>query len=723
MLARKIESIVVSALLAGGAMAGTVAAQQDVAKAVSSRAISKDRFADADVASFYRDYKLADIKVKTLEPRQVSTSHSYSFTKMAHRSISTTLGTASAPGFSKGFTIVDPRSPTEVRKRCSEAIRPEIEKLGLQLGPSTQVNLGSLRGAGLDLPLPPTGSAGAETTESASGRAEERTRHDQWKVTFSLIYRDIPLSGASRVVILVSGDKLTIESRNLPTRDQLPTDREIDEYHERREKALLQADPTLEWAPAIEVITADFLEHAQRLPTDGPVASSATGNPLTPSVVGQPSLEICLPETGRGRLVYKVALAPKVPTALNPGTEYCVEALSPPTQKPKIFHRVNRVFRFQAAETTHGTVSGNYWYRSSPFRADRLKEMAPMRGVVVEWLDQANQVINKTETDEKGRFFFFGAPNNVNLRAQLSGPRCRVWHGRMGIASIGGSVTLPVKPGGPVIIVFNTPTDKEIAQVSAFLWINEAYEFYKQILPFYSPRLEPVHVIVNDNDIDNCYLEVPKELHLEQNLKQRHAIFQPTNGACADVILHEYAHAIDSMTGDGVKESPAAEYHAASYAEGFADAFVILYKQDLIVGEDLLGKGQHARDYRSSKYAITVEGKPETAELKWGDLQYECYFMQNFGDARQHFGGRIFALFVADLVGRLAKAPGYDLKKAYATVAFLVMRADTFNPPDIPQAVRKMLQMLSDDGSIPNPAKRLLLQEMRAAASGLKIPL
>lgn len=303
-----------------------------------------------------------------------------------------------------------------------------------------------------------------------------------------------------------------------------------------------------------------------------------------------------------------------------------------------------------------------------------------------------------------------------------------VWQVRRGEASIGVTVSVSPRSTDSVMIVFETPTDQEIAQVNAFHWINEAYEFYNQVLPRSSSKVEMVHVIVNDNDVDSCYLVVPKELHLERNLKKRHSIFQPTNGSCSDVILHEYAHAIDSMTPEGEKETDEEqrrsddEFAKLCYAEGFADAFVILYKQELFVGEDLLGPGKHARDYRSARSTVTIDGKTQAACLKWGDQQFESYFMQNYGDGQSHFGGRIFPLFLADLVQRLEKCPGFDKKTAYSTVTHMVLAADTFNPPHIPGAVQIIQELLRRNTTLPYETKACLFDQVKAAATDLEIP-
>jgi hypothetical protein len=865
MLARTIRLIGLAGVLGGGVVVETAAAQQNANKTGegSPAPVRKGRF-EGDVSSYYRNYKLEkpEIKeLKELDRKPAPGPNIRAFGTMARKTVETNLGGAASPSALRDtFTIVDSQDGTEIRDRCAEVIRPDIRKLGLELGPSTQVNLGSLRLAEPDASPSSTTITGTNISDRSPVRTEIPSPHDQWKVTFSLEYQGFRLSSASRIVILVSGNRLAIDRRNVPTVDRLPAASEIETYRlrqraqNRASQLERQPAPKPEWDAAVAVARSDFRKQGEALaaknPGKGPPAS---GDELDGVLVEEktPGLEIWLPQIGRGRLAYKFALAPKAPTSPNPGTEYWVEAVPESSDKPRILHRGSGVFPFQAPlPPVHGLARGSYWSRSS-LHPDRLTKNAPLRGLFVDihCMDQGgNRVVKQSPTDELGRFTSF-APAGFNLKASLAGPQCMVWVWNLGryTASIPGRVFLPAKAGDPAMIDFNPLTDVEIAQVSAFRWINEAYDYYNQLLKDPSSQIKQVRVIVNDDVNPFVYMPGPKQVHLERNVRVLHPIFQPANGACADMILHEYAHAIDWMTSDrpvspsstsfdgfdfrlksavkGVGDLPRegnsviwvaalphglhvrifdsegntlvdaderelenadkakemelenadkakkeeirknfkeqlarwwppheltksekdtlieavksiidahAAYLSACYFEGFADAFVILYKsmiapppagrKEMVVGEDLLGDGKHARDYRSSQYTIMIDRQPRPAKLKWGDMQFESYFRDNHGDGREHFGGRVFALFVADLVDRFENVPGYDRRKALRQVALLVFLAGTLNPRNIPDAVHKMQNLLERDVALPDDTRNSLLQHLREAASDRGIP-
>lgn len=114
MLARKIQSIALAGLLVGAAVVETAVAQQKEASAPPAEPVNKDRLA-RDLSSYYKNFKLERHEIRTLKPEKAVTSQSFSFTKMAHKSITTSLGSGSCPSaLPGGFTILDPQSPSEV---------------------------------------------------------------------------------------------------------------------------------------------------------------------------------------------------------------------------------------------------------------------------------------------------------------------------------------------------------------------------------------------------------------------------------------------------------------------------------------------------------------------------------------------------------------------------------------------------------------------------------
>lgn len=182
-------------------------------------------------------------------------------------------------------------------------------------------------------------------------------------MTFSLKYRGIPLSSTSCVVILLSGDKLAIDRRNIPTPAQLPADNEIAAYllrREQRERNLQRGReqvPESDWEPAVAVARDDFRERAKAfLTSHTKIAPAALPDEWEGVLVGgDPRPGIWLPDSGRGRIAYRFALAPKAPTIGCPGSVYWVEAVAEHADRPRILARIERVFRFQGvAPSTYG---------------------------------------------------------------------------------------------------------------------------------------------------------------------------------------------------------------------------------------------------------------------------------------------------------------------------------------------------------------------------------
>jgi hypothetical protein len=733
MLARATRLIALAGVF-GGVVAESAAAQdQKAAQQPNQPAAAAAAPADADVSEAARVYKFEKPEIREVtiaDPLPADVNYSSDF-----GGSDPVAGAVQRPAHQPKVSIVKAPSPRPtkflIRQRCEQVIGEEFRNKRLALDHVDTIYVGG--------GLPP-GDNPADVPSRAGSTA------DEWDVAFHLSYQGIPFSSTSSVVVSVSGNQFTIDKRNVPEEAQFPDDREI-KANEKRMEAFRLPPPWLVpfekavASTAIEVAQEDLRRRTQPVRPSG--QANVEPQPREAPIVlvhDEVWLEIWLPPSGcRGRLVYRFTLVSGDTTARYPETVYWVEAF-PQTAgaKPRILQRSDRAVRFQGG-SVEIQAKGNYWLRSSPLAPD-LKQGMPLGGVTFQIKNAAGQVVEEGVIQRNGKYTLDPHPGS-QLVARLENDQCVVWQGTVNVAALMPVVDAPAKAGDRTIISFCSMKDAEIAQVTAFRWTNEAFAFYKGILPDPSRAIPKANVIVNDS-IDSGYQRYGDEIHLSQDVHDHHRLWLNLNAACADVIFHEYAHMIDEKTAANNRALGATHPLSKAYQEGFADAFAILYKKQDFVGEDLLGEGKHARDYRTRKYTMTRDGNPQPGELEYVDYLSEqraqelnqqvlSHYQTSFGDGPEHFRGRIYALFVSDLVRRISGVDGYpgvdgykNRELAYRLVRVLVFRAGLNTKGTIRDAVFRIKRFIdSQKGkSISDKTHRALVAQVEAAAADLKIP-
>ena len=240
-----------------------------------------------------------------------------------------------------------------------------------------------------------------------------------------------------------------------------------------------------------------------------------------------------------------------------------------------------------------------------------------------------------------------------------------------------GALLVPATVGKD--LYFNATTEAELAQVSAFYWVNFAHEFARPYLPASPTVLVNNPVLVNINQTCNAFWSSGNH-----SLNFFKAGPNPGGGSCVnsaycDVACHEFGHGIDTEFG-GIQDG--------GYSEGFGDSVAILITHSSVIGKDFLGKGKFLRD------ASEVN--------KWPPP-----------DPEVHEVGKIYNGFSWQLTRELMKTN--DEATSFAIAKDLIMGAAALNPNDIPDAVRLSFFIDSQTGSNH-------FNELAAAADSREIP-
>jgi thiol-disulfide isomerase/thioredoxin len=458
------------------------------------------------------------------------------------------------------------------------------------------------------------------------------------KFGYSLQYKDVPLSRhtSQGLVIASRGTQRNVlfsRERNLPSPDKLP----------------MSTNPTVTQDDALKLGRTD----AQQ--------ALGEGVALAPSKAGEvPQLEIVVGDGGTGELAWTYVIRAN-DRKDRFARQYWVAAQG----DARILLKEDLVYLCgdqppgpAAATAAKGRIAGNIWgFKKSPM--DASEKNMPLQ-------DYVANIVNSTHvlTDSSGQF----TPVPGQANTALIGPFAV-------IKDAGG--TLSPKPDGNNLL-FDATTEAELAQVSAFYWVNFAHEFVKPFLPGTLTRLANNEVHVNINDTCNAFW----------NSDDNTLNFFKSGGGCVnsaycDVACHEFGHGVDAEFGD-ILDAP--------YSEGFGDSLAILITHDSIIGRDFLGKDKHLRNAADP--------------IQWPQVK---------DDFDPHAAGQPYACFTWDLTQSLKTKFGNDEKKAFDTVKELTLGAAALNPRDVPDAVRLVFFVDHQNGS-------KYFQEMAQAADLHQIP-
>jgi hypothetical protein len=461
------------------------------------------------------------------------------------------------------------------------------------------------------------------------------------KFSYGLQYKDVVLSKhtSQGLVIASRGNQrklLFSRDRNLPDTTKLPADTKA----------------TVKQEAAVQV----GLDDAKR-------AVGEMAIELSPGEANvAPHLEIVVGEAGQSNLAWTYVVRakdrkdrfarqywiaaqgdPRVVIKEDLIYLYCPQAAAPPTAPP----------------TIKAAVTGNiFGMKKSPLDP-------PDNRPLQDYQAQTNGN-GQSVTDASGQYTQVSGPT-INL--MLMGPYARV-------VNEGGTALLPQESGGN--LDFRGTSEQELAQVSAFYWVNFAHEFVLPFLPGSPSRLVNNELHVNINDTCNAFWN-----GADNTLNFFKSGGGCVNSAFCDVVCHEFGHGVDAEFGDILD---------AAYSEGFGDSLAILITQDNIIGRDFLGKDKPLRN---------------AADLiLWPDVM---------DDFDPHTAGQPYAGFTWELTRQLLTKFSGDQKKAFDTAKQLTLGAAALNPSDVPDAVRLVFFVDHQNGS-------KCFDELAKAADSRKIP-
>jgi hypothetical protein len=461
--------------------------------------------------------------------------------------------------------------------------------------------------------------------------------------SYGMQYKDIPLSKhtSQGLVIASTGNQRKVlfsRERNLPDPDKLPADT----------KATVEQD-------AATRIGSDDSRQALGGDIDVEVAMGEANE--------APHLEIIVGDQGKAELAWTYVLRAK-DRKDRFARQYWVAAQG----QPRILLKEDLVYMCwqepatpAAPAATKGKITGNiYGFKKSP--RDTADENQPLQDYLVQTINNGTQVI----TDASGQYV---PGTGSSLNKMLIGPFAR-------IVNEAGPALKPTQDGNNLI--FNAGTEQDLAQVSAFYWVNFAHEFVKPFLPGTLTRLANNNVHVNINDTCNAFWS-----SADNSLNFFKSGGGCVNSAYCDVACHEFGHGVDAEFG---------EILDAAYSEGFGDSLAILITHDSVIGRDFLGSGMNLRNAADP--------------IKWPDVK---------DDFDPHVAGQPYAGFTWDLTRQLLAKFAGDEKKAFDTVKELTLGSAALNPRDVPDAVRLVFYVDHQNGS-------KFFNELAQAADAHQIP-
>jgi hypothetical protein len=288
-------------------------------------------------------------------------------------------------------------------------------------------------------------------------------------------------------------------------------------------------------------------------------------------------------------------------------------------------------------------------------------------------------------TGGDGSYVFSGGTGAAALTARLAGPFCVVSHD----PDPDHPFVATQPPAAHVNLDFRGAGQFQLAQVSAFFWVNAAHDFASVVLDPLDVGRQLLRLKTSVNIDDRCnafYDHDTTSLNFFQGDDAPNATTkqQCANTAYSDIAFHEYGHAIDDQLG-GI--------HDLGYSEGFGDAVAIMATGESIVGRDFRGIGQHLRD--GSQPADWPPSNPEPHEV-----------------------GKIYASFTWTLIDELKKTRSET--EALAIAKHLILGAAAADPSDIPDAVNLSFLVDDDDDDLSDGSPHF--KELSAAADARRIP-
>jgi hypothetical protein len=514
---------------------------------------------------------------------------------------------------------------------------------GLRGGAATPVMIAG------DAPLDPAFAAFAPA---------EAPPQAKWFAEYSLDYEGIPVSKHASVLVVtdLEGEIRYLRRRGVPS-------------------AVTETVPTI--SPRDAVLSA--LDEA---------GSDFVPDPRRENA---PRLEIWVSPEDTGHLAWTFVLA-WAETGRADRRRYWVAA----TETPAILNWESTVYSAFPAplDRVHGDPSGEW---SRPEHSGRINApvwtASPRHGTSVRplsWIRvQRDGVPGFGFTNEAGEFHLAGGGGPATVRARPEGPFAVVQNA----AGQGLEASGLVDSGGFVELAFSGASEEALAQLSAFHWVNRAYEFSRPVLatlsdrPFADLLVRVNDVLVVGDQAFGCtamFDESPQHLIF---LRAGRGIQDEEcpNTAYQDLVFHEYGHAVDYWRG-GTQD--------AGYSEGFGDALAILATRQPCFGRDLLGPGTCRRDATDVDMWPPADGEP--------------------GWER----GKRYAQFVWELVRELQQLhPDED---AFEIATQLVLAAAAGNPSTIPDAVR--LSFIANETNEQPSEKGPYCQALANAAESRGIP-
>ncbi len=450
-----------------------------------------------------------------------------------------------------------------------------------------------------------------------------------WRCTFKLSYNGVPLAERSDVMCVMSADgQITmLRERGIP-------------------RAVGATKPTVEAKAATDLAQTDFTRSTKQ--------EKATSD--------EPGLEIWVDERQTAHLCWALTINNGSETDPH-AAKYWIAA----TDAPKVVAVENLIHHDHFGATT-----GTGW-TTSPFQGTSTLPLGLLD------VSRAGTSATTRPTGFDGRYSFIPGLGNATISGTLAGQYCVITN-----RGPGGGVLARSGTGNhqnAINLFFNTADDFEVAQVTAFHWTNETHEFAKDfLLPSHLYNL-PTRVNI-DSSCNAFFSRADVSINF---FRQVPTVVCP-NTAYADVIAHEYGHAVDFVHG-GIRDS--------GFSEGFGDALAILLTRQPCVGREFFGRNTCLRDARD------LVLWPPTGGV--------------------HNQGRIFAGFTWELIQQLLlnKECG-NAEDAISIAKRLILTASVDNPADIQDAVLLTFLADDDDGDLLNGTPHF--RELAAAADSRRIP-
>jgi len=313
-------------------------------------------------------------------------------------------------------------------------------------------------------------------------------------------------------------------------------------------------------------------------------------------------------------------------------------------------------------------ATGSVWpILSSPMYPDLTDQ--PLSNLRV--LRVGNGGGSKT-TSEKGIADFPPIPGQAarkvgaGVKAHLEGPYCLVYNKQ-------GDDLIRHNQGpedSPLRLDFRSKDHAEVAQVSAFYYVNRTHEFVNSYLPKRLEKIQALGVYVNFpifSTSNAWYDAADRTLNFAQDPPPGQPF--PPNLAYAGPVIHEYAHAVDDEL-QGIQNAD-----GGAYKEGFADSVVILMTGEPLIGRDFRGPGKPLRDASNlppPPPANPDEDDPHERGLLYAGFTWEL--LQNLWRTLEE--------------SKMFSDRASVEREAAATAKHLILRAAMLNPDSIEQAVR-----------------------------------